>query len=619
MRNNIKNIAILLSSFIILSSCSSGGPTTPNKPALPNLQKNPSTSPEVEIKRINLNGRIIDSITRKPVENANIIIYAVTNDKIFKTLSNQSVAVSTPESSAPSTTVPSSISSSVEPITNPAPIEEEEEKVKDIKKVVPTSSSKPNQSKSNQKNNKSKGLELPKNTVKTVEKNEEEVKEEKELKFDVVTALADLKPNDIEQFDTKTGNDGKFWLNKIPENNLIITVSAENYQSTSVFSAETAKIEDILLKPVSTNETGYLKGFVLSANNNVSSNATVSSSYVAGDDFSVPENTSETGDFLLKNLSVGERTIFASVKDESGKIVAMGMKDIQIKKSQLPKEEKAKESPNPSPLSSPNTEKEKKKEGEEIKVKAVTNYVNLKGKIQTIEGLTLKSVNVYVEFKKKGLPKEEFFLLNEELPSKADSFDLELPELEAGYYYHLEFSAYDKKGAYVYHHEYRVKPESKTETSTNTKDKKDSINVKFIKPVTQGISDYIEKEQIKLPIFNWEPAEGADFYKVTLYRSDKLGITQSIWEAYTPFNSAVYVSNEKNEKEKFSKEYKYTWTVEALREKAETRSTADKISFAKLNLLSWSDLSRSPEFDFEVPEAKVDEIEEIDPSKKKEG
>lgn len=618
MKNSIRNVAILLSSFIILSSCSSGGPTTPNRPALPNLQKAPSSSPEVEIKRLNLNGRIIDAVTRKPIENANVIVYAITNDKIFKTLSNQSVPATIPSTSPQNNNAPAPISASVEPpINNPSPIEEEEEKV--VKS--PTPSKPPIKGKIETKQQKPKPLEnlkpSSKPSTKTAEATDENIENKNELKFDIVSALSDIKPNDIEPFETKTGNDGKFWLNKVPENNLIITVSANNYQSVSIFSPETAKMEDILLKPIQNSETGYLKGFVLTANNNSASNAFVSSSYIAGEEFNIPETSSEEGEFLLKSLSIGERTILATTKDETGKIVAMGMKDIQIKKAQLPKEDKnPKQTPSPTPSSSPLPEK--KKEGEEIKIKAVTNYINVKGKIDVPDGLTLKNVNVYIEFKKKGQPKEELFVLSEELPSKAESFELSLPELEAGYYYHLEFSAYDKRGAFVYHHEYKVKPEI-NEKQVQTKEKKDLINVKFIKPVTQGISDYLEKESIKLPIFNWEPAEGSDFYKVTLYRSDKMGITQSIWEAYTPFNSAVYVPNDKNEKEKFSKEYKYTWTVEALREKPETRSTAEKLPISKLNLSSWSDSSRSSEFDFEIPKEKVDEIEEIDTSKKKEG
>ncbi len=66
----MKKIKVCLSallSLLIVSSCSSGNPTTPSRGTLTNLSKTPANVTEVELKKINLSGRVIDSVTRKPV------------------------------------------------------------------------------------------------------------------------------------------------------------------------------------------------------------------------------------------------------------------------------------------------------------------------------------------------------------------------------------------------------------------------------------------------------------------------------------------------------------------------------------------------------------------------
>ena len=76
-------ISVLLS-ISIVSACSSGNPTTPNQQTLTNLAKQPSATTETSVKDISLSGRVIDSITRKPIEKATVLVYVISNDNILK-------------------------------------------------------------------------------------------------------------------------------------------------------------------------------------------------------------------------------------------------------------------------------------------------------------------------------------------------------------------------------------------------------------------------------------------------------------------------------------------------------------------------------------------------------
>ncbi len=685
MKNRVKNYLSVVLSLFLITACSSGNPTTPSKPNIPNLTKAQSSVGENEVKKINLNGKVIDSITRKPIEHATILVYAVSNTDIINNVKNgvksdikPSGAPSAPaeSSSAPGAT-PSPVSSISPPIpdiqtspdANPVPaIEENEEKTQPKPKV---NSPLPRKLASSPV--------PPKINIKTSPGNapsdspipspSEKPKDENEITApDIVSELTKLKSNDFQEFTTTTGNDGKFWINKVPDTNIIITINAPNYKTVSVFNSDTSKVEDIALEPLDSKEYfSVISGEVLAATNNPAENAVVTSSYVIGESFSIPTNTNDKGEFKLEDISIGERTLIATLKDDNGKIISMGTLDYEIKKDKnsyvqkknqpekkvtknsdkkdSEKEQETIKSPdeNSSKKTSENEEETKKSEPTEskdsslkddkkkeevkettkaipaknekkeekdknipvIKLKSVTEYINLKGKITLPEDTTLQTINVYSAFKKKGLPKEEFFLTDKQILENADSFDLELPKPDSGYYYHLEFVAKSKKGSFVYHHEYNIKKENK------------EMKVGFIAPLNIGKVDFLDKDGEKLPIFTWLPVEGAGFYKVTLDKVDKDNNVVSIWTGITPFSTAIYpITTGSN---KLSPEYSYLWSVSAIKEGSD-KSSADKLQFSKLNILSWSDLANSPSMEFNLSNVskEIEEIEEIDKDKKEE-
>ncbi|MBC7474101.1 MAG: hypothetical protein H7263_07390 [Candidatus Sericytochromatia bacterium] len=714
MKNIIKSSISIAISLFLVTSCSSGNPIAPTKGSLTNLSKIPSTTPETEIRKINLSGRVIDSITRKPIENASVLVYTISNDEVIKSIKNgtkidPTSSIRPSSNSASNESMPTQTSSSPNsdsmpsqmPVTpfspqvtplplqsiNPPiqPIYENEEVVQStISPVTPQNIIKPG---AGLKSNIAKppiprmssgtssippsvlASASPTNTSPTT-------KEDNEISAESLSsALSNLKLNDLQEFNSKTGNDGKFWINKVPESNVILTINAPNYRSLSIFNADISNSSDIVLEPISSKEnTASVAGSVISATNNAVDNAVVSPSYVLGESFAIPVTTDSFGGFRVDDLGIGERTFFATVKDSTGKIVSMGDSDFTLNKgnkvnvntkklevksnttikvspsimpTQLPKKNLVEPSPIKilAPISSPNkiilprdlnkkpliingksqeknpfeNEEEIKKtetkklevkniiKGDKntpvIKIKSVTSYINIKGKITTAESTTLKSINVYVVFKKPNVSQEEVFLTDKQVDGTADNFDLTLPKLEKNFFYHLEFIAMNKKGSYIYHHEYKL--------SKDTKD----LKVTFLPPINIGRTDFIDKDGEKLPVFTWPAVEGTSFYRVSLDKVDRNNVITTVWQGLTPFNTAIYPITTGNSK--LNADTTYYWSIESIKENPNA-SSIDKLPFSKASIASWADSSRSPNMEFKL---KVDEnstkIEEID--RKKEG
>jgi len=235
-----------------------------------------------------------------------------------------------------------------------------------------------------------------------------------------------------------------------------------------------------------------------------------------------------------------------------------------------------------------------------IKIKSVTEYLDFKGKIEKPEINTLKSINAYIVFKKKNMPKEEVFLTDMPIEARTESFDISLPKLESGYSYHLEFVAVNKKGTYIYHHVNSLKKSNK------------EIKLSFIDPLTTGKVDFLEKDGEKIPVFTWTPVSTADFYKISLDKMDKDNKITTVWEGVTPFNTAVYPITTGDGK--LNSSNKYFWNVVAIKEGT---SAPERISYSKLNVSTWTDLASSPNMEFSLSGNKEEDIEEIE--SKKEG
>lgn len=687
-------LAVLLS-LLVVSGCSSGNPTTPNKNTLTNLAKNPAVTPENEIKKINITGRVIDSVTRKPVEGASILLYVISSDELMKKVkegvksgipvetspspSNGASASpssdgssSTSDSTNPSANLsPSPVSSPVATVSpNPAPVEENEELITSPSVAASPSgspatlvSASPSVPSAKQilETEDTKDISAqtrpgvltspsPSGSPESEAQEDAEQKKINEISEELLaSALTNLKLNDIQEFDAKTGNDGKFWISKVPDTSVIVTINAPNYKTVSIFNLDTSKTDDIVIEPLQVKKDLLsVKGNVYSATNSPINNASVSVSYPVNDIFSIPVSSDPSGDFKIDDVKEGERTFLATVKEPSGKITSLGMLDFEVKKSpkstslfdrviknivedeeklaptvsetdKLRAEEKVKQDKanaelkaNPTALEptkedTKTTEEIERKEVvrdktiPNIKVKSVTEYIDLKGKIEKADTNILKSINVYISFKKKGLPKEEVYLTDKQIKAGADSFELSLPKLDPGYSYHLEFVSVNKKGSYVYHHENNIKKDDK------------EMKIKFMTPLSTGKVDFIEKEGEKIPIFSWTTVEAANFYKISIDKMDKNNNVTTVWEGITPFNTAIYPITTGSAK--LNSANKYFWNVVAIKEGS---VTPERIGYSKLNVNSWTDLSSSPNMEFSLSNTGSNEdIEEIE--SKKEG
>jgi hypothetical protein len=557
-------INILLTIFLL--SCSSGNPVAPNTSSLTNLSKNPSPTTEAPVvKKINLNGKVIDSITSKPIENANILIYSIVNENIVNLLKDSNNIKSNEEKKSNSDKENSlGTSSSPSPFPSKTP----------SNKQLPDIKGSPNPSESPKLLNSQENEE----EIKTDEKTKID-EEKKSLDLSLINSLSKIKPNDIEEFKATTGNDGKFWIKNVPENNIIITVSAKGYKSLSIFSFDYSKVEDILLEPIDINDKlSSFEGVVVSAIDNPVENATIGHSFYTSEFYGLPSNSDKNGIFKIDTVLIGERLFVANLKDDSGKIISMGMNNFNVKKIKENKKEDNKES-------TKNT----------IKLKSVTKYVTFKGKVSLEKESKLRNINVYIAFKKKGKPKEEVFLTEYLINDNVENFNLSLPELEEGYYYHLEFIASDKNNNLVYHHENNLKKEQK------------EMNITFISPITNIASDFIKNSSNeKLPVFTWTPVDNISFYRLSISKVDKEDNISTIWSGITPFNLAIYPINIKNDKDN-----KYIWTVTGIKESKE-KNNYEKLSFSKFNLSSWSDLTNSisQEIVFSESDTEIKEIEE---------
>ncbi|MFN8671966.1 MAG: hypothetical protein U0457_07785 [Candidatus Sericytochromatia bacterium] len=638
MRKNTKLYFSFILSMIV-TSCS-GGATNPNIPSTSNLNinaKKPSASGEVEIKKVNLTGKVVDAITKKPIEGATVLVYTISDEKLLEKLRKEEVAPSPSPSAKPETsTAPASQPS---PTITPSakPIEEEEEKAVPAKNPVAKPTAKP----SAKPTVKATAKPVVKASLKPVEKKEPTPKETPKPEPSTLeispeslkSVLTGISINTLQEFETKTGNDGKYWLSKVPETNntMVITVSAPNYKTSSVFSYDSNKTEDIYLIPISVEKNySSVSGAVVSVTNKSVENAMVSSSYVLGESFTIPTNTNLSGDFSLDDVYLGERIFVASTKDENDKIISMGFLDTDIKKNDASYKTKKVSNPNDKKENTKlneiydkkdvnkeekkeeksETNKEVKEEVKEvkrdkdaplIKLRAVTDYFKVKGKLDNKDkDISLKNVNVYIVFKKKGLPKEEIFFTEKYFTKSGEDFEVELPKLENIYQYHLEFVGVNKKGLRVYNHMYNV-----------TKDTSD-VKLSFLPFLSAGKVDFINKEGVKLPVFMWNKVDGASFYKITLEKQDKDNNITTVWEGITPFNTAIYpISTGSN---KLSPSNLYSWTVTAVKEKDDSKS--EKLSFNKFTSSLWTNIASSPIMEFSIT-SKDEEIEEID--KKKEG
>jgi hypothetical protein len=191
-----------------------------------------------------------------------------------------------------------------------------------------------------------------------------------------------------------------------------------------------------------------------------------------------------------------------------------------------------------------------------VVLRSVQSEVKLSGSVTVPEGYNLRGVNVFLVLQapKEERP-EEVYLFNQPLRSAAPpsegagaktaaksdkketeptatTFELELPTLEEGQSYHLQFAAASEEGnSLTYRHLYE---QSKSD---------DELKVSFLSPSSEIVIEGQETNTIPLmPNFAWEPVEGAEMYRVLLEAGNDDN-TRIVWEAWTSGTSLQYPLN----------------------------------------------------------------------------
>ncbi|PIQ28651.1 hypothetical protein COW36_12235 [bacterium (Candidatus Blackallbacteria) CG17_big_fil_post_rev_8_21_14_2_50_48_46] len=127
-------------------------------------------------------------------------------------------------------------------------------------------------------------------------------------------------------FRTTTNNQGKFWINDVPEGNYTVTVQAPKYRTLTLTQVGTGQLE-IALSPLNPVQTTDMTGMVLSASDTPVARAHVSPSYFWGDSAGLPAQSNALGEYLLQEVPYGSHILAAFVMDEDYVIQKLGFSD----------------------------------------------------------------------------------------------------------------------------------------------------------------------------------------------------------------------------------------------------------------------------------------------------
>lgn len=322
---------IFLLFFIIISfvltNC--GGNSNPVSPT--NVQRNlankPTTPPDQK-KFFKISGKILNKLTKKPIEKAIILLHVLQSSQLP---TNQVLPTTTQSPTTLPTSVPSPTTT---PTTNPSPT------------TTPTSTL------------KSK-IEHPQKYSFLIEENQEEI-------------------NLPEPYHTTSNNSGKFWFNSIPEGIIILTVTAPGYRTLTISDIDPSQTQTIYLTPLNQDSNlSEISGMVMSVNNKPVNSAIVSPSFIVGETIGIPVFTNSIGEYTLKDISIGKHTLLALETNENGKITAWGLlEDVSVFK--IKKDKKSEKTKKTIPIEEvdrpgleyvDSKEKDKKSENEEEVIK----------------------------------------------------------------------------------------------------------------------------------------------------------------------------------------------------------------------------------------------------------
>jgi hypothetical protein len=170
-------------------------------------------------------------------------------------------------------------------------------------------------------------------------------------------------------FRTTTNNQGKFWLNDVPEGVHTITIQAPQYRTLTLTQVNAAAQLELPLTPINALNSSDLVGMVLSPADTPVSLAHVSPSSLWGEATGIPSQSNDLGEFLLPELPFGKHVLVAFVMNENYVIQQLGISDdfnitaksVKSKRTAF----SADESVEPKLPSEPRTDPEKRKELED--------------------------------------------------------------------------------------------------------------------------------------------------------------------------------------------------------------------------------------------------------------
>lgn len=165
-------------------------------------------------------------------------------------------------------------------------------------------------------------------------------------------------------FRTSTNNQGKFWINDVPEGQHTITIQAPKYRILTLTQVSAGQL-DIPLSPLHNNRSTNMAGMVLSSADSPVAHAHVSPSYYWGDPAGLPTQTTALGEFVLEDLPFGKHILAAFVMNEEFVIQQLGFSDevwvtdktVKSKQPALPKVEASHEKLPSEPLTNPEKRK----------------------------------------------------------------------------------------------------------------------------------------------------------------------------------------------------------------------------------------------------------------------
>ncbi len=358
MKVSIQRTAVLymLASSVFLAACGSSNSTSPNPTSgnIPNLSSKPSAKASV-LKTQRLTGVIIDANTRRPIDQADIVLHLLSapspsaspgsnnsssnNSPRSTPVPAQPTASSTPFPSLTPTPTPAG-GASPSPNTSPTPVDPAASALgapEESPETSPEDTPEGGLTIQGDENGNLEGTTEPEEPEVSASPADpalpsEEVDPEAQNAAIEVTetyVMAQLPSNNNREakfniFETRSNNRGKFFINDVPEGDYVISVAAKGYRSLTLTEVNPNRLE-LPLIPLDNKRMMDVSGSVLSPTNTPVPNAFVSSSFPMGEAIGIPSTTNTIGEFNLLAVPFGRRSFVAFVQNADEEILQMGI------------------------------------------------------------------------------------------------------------------------------------------------------------------------------------------------------------------------------------------------------------------------------------------------------